>query len=128
MNSVKKPKKIMYVAQKSLDEIDTLNQDSVKDYNTIIVDTLQKAGVGPNSEQKLLFGMQLASFQDEHKHVVTLSNAKDGNGVNHTVIEADVILNGTTPKLKRQFEAISQNNTEILTSFAKISVACGRAG
>lgn len=109
-------KKLMYVAQKSLNEIDTLNQDSVKDYNTIIVDTLQKAGVGPDSEQKLLFGMQLASFQDEHKHVVTLSNAKDGDGVNHTVIEADVMLNGTTPKLKRQFEAISQNNTKILDS------------
>ena len=109
-------RKLMYVAQKSLDEIDTLNLESVKDYNTIIVDTLQKAGVGADSEKKLLFGMQLAGFQDEHMHVVTLSNAKDGDGVNHTVIEADVMLNGTTPKLKRQFEAISQNNTEILNS------------
>lgn len=107
-------KKLMYIAQKSIDEIDTLNPESVQDYNTIIVNTLQKAGVGKDSEKKLLFGMQLASFQDEHMHVVTLSNAKDNNGVDHTVIEADLMLNGMTPKLKEQFEAISQNNKKVL--------------
>lgn len=111
--------KLLFAAKNALENIDKLDHKSVQNYNQIIFDTYkktQKQGVWfdwPGWEKKLkkkiVFAMQMTNFDHEHHHIVTLSKIKDDKGKSHEVIEADIMLNGTIPALKQQFDAIALN-------------------
>ncbi|MDG1436335.1 MAG: Sca4 family protein [Rickettsiaceae bacterium] len=111
--------KLLFVAQNALENIEELDHKSVQNYNKIIFDTYkktQKQGVlfdWPSWEKelkaKIVFSMQMTNFDHEHHHIVTLSKIKDNEEKSHAVIEADIMLNGTIPALKHQFDAIALN-------------------
>jgi hypothetical protein len=97
--------KLQFLAEKALNNIDKLGPGEIEKYNTQIISTIEKAGVS-DAEAKLDFAKGMMTFQHEHVHIVTLSNAKDNKATEHTVLEAEIMLNGLTPKLKQQYEAI----------------------
>ena len=101
--------KLMYLAEKALNNLDKLGPGEIEKYNTQIVSTMEKAGIS-DAEAKLDFAKGMMTFQHEHVHIITLSNAKDNKGIEHTVLEAEIMLNGLTPKLKQQYEAIRNSN------------------
>ena len=101
----KAKQKLMYIAEKALNNIDKLGPGEIEKYNTQIVSTMEKAGVS-DAEDKLDFAKGLMTFKHKHLHITTLSIAKDNNGQEHTVLEAEIMLNGLTPKLNQQYEAI----------------------
>ena len=100
--------KLKFVAQRALEYLESnqLSEKEIKEFNTVILDTLEKAGIG-QPDIKLNFAKEMVNFKDEHKHIVTLSNAVDSHGKNHTVIEAEIMLNGLTPLQKKQYEMIA---------------------
>lgn len=97
--------KLMYIAKKALDEVDSLASGTIEKYNTQIVSSMEKAGIS-DAFIKLDFAKGLSTFQHEHMHITTLSNVKDNHNLEYTVVEAEIMLNGLTPKLKQQYEAI----------------------
>ena len=105
-------KKLMHVAQESVrsENIDNLPKN-IKQYNTRIVDVLEKAGI-EDVPKKLIFAKEVANFKDEHNHIVTLTTAKDDDGRSHTVTEAEIMLNGLTPAQKNQWEEIAKTTKE----------------
>lgn len=103
-------KKLMHVASTSVSEIDDL-PNRVKQYNTRIVDVLERAGI-EDVQTKLIFAKEVANFKDEHKHIVSLTTAQDVNGKSHTVAEAEIMLNGLTEVQKNQWKAISKTTKD----------------
>eukprot|EP00559_Dactyliosolen_fragilissimus_P007755 CAMPEP_0184859770 /NCGR_PEP_ID=MMETSP0580-20130426/4769_1 /TAXON_ID=1118495 /ORGANISM="Dactyliosolen fragilissimus" /LENGTH=264 /DNA_ID=CAMNT_0027356605 /DNA_START=26 /DNA_END=817 /DNA_ORIENTATION=- len=104
--------KLKEIAEYILDQVDSdnisssaLNSSSVKEFNTAIVDALEKAGI-EDAGGKLNFAKEVSNFKDEHRHIVTLTSAKDNNGQKHTVIEAEIMLNGLIEKQAKMYLAI----------------------
>ncbi|MFK7973712.1 MAG: hypothetical protein AB8B66_02460 [Rickettsiaceae bacterium] len=99
-------RQLMHIAKNAVGDIDSLDK-KVKQYNTQLVHVLEKAGIEEVSE-KLTFAKEMANFQDEHKHIVTLTTSQDLEGKNHTVAEAGIMLNGLTDVQKNQWEKIAK--------------------
>lgn len=84
---------------------------TVKEYNTELLYILEQGGV-KDAAKALNFAKEVMSFDDEHRHIVTLTNAKDAQGKEYTVIEADIMLNGLTDAQEEQWEAIRKTTKE----------------
>ncbi len=106
--------KLLLIAEKSLTEINELPK-SILAYNNAMVDVLKTAGI-PDAAEQLNFAKEIANFKDDHQHIVTLNTVKDNNGAAHTVIEADVMLNGLTDSQKAQYAAIAKSNKGVSIS------------
>lgn len=106
--------KLKEIAEYILDQVDSdnisseLNSKSVREFNTAIIDTLENAGI-EDAGKKLNFAKEVANFKDEHRHIVTLTSAKDNEGQKHTVIEAEIMLNGLTEKQTKMYQAIANS-------------------
>jgi len=99
-------KQLMHVAETAMTNIDQLNSTSIKEYNTQMVYALEEAGI-EDAPARLNFAKEVANFQDEHRHVVTLTTAEDERGNRHTVTEAEIMLNGLTETQKQQYMVIA---------------------
>lgn len=86
----------------------SLNDKSIREINTYILDQLEKTGVDQPAE-KLNFAKEVTNFKDEHKHIVTLTSAEDSKGTTKTVIEADIMLNGLSEEQKKMYDAIAKS-------------------
>ena len=91
--------RLMHVAQTAMKNVDQLNSISIKQYNTQMVHVLDSAGI-EDAPAKLNFAKEVANFKDTHRHIVTLTTAKDEKGNSYTVTEAEIMLNGLTEKQK----------------------------
>lgn len=106
--------KLKEMAEYILDQVDSdnisseLNSNSVKEFNTAIIDTLEKAGI-EDAGKKLNFAKEVSNFKDEHRHIVTLTSAEDKEGQKNTVIEAEIMLNGLTEKQTKMYQAIANS-------------------
>ena len=103
--------KIAFIAKQAMDNIDSLNSKTIKNYNTLMVYALESSGID-QPDKKLLFAREIANFKDEHHHIVTLTKAKDAKGTDHTVYEAEIMLNGLSNKQKEQYEQIAKCTTK----------------
>lgn len=101
--------KLMHVATTAVENPSELNSDSVKEFNTQIIHTLEQTGIGTDISvaDKLNFAKETANLHDDHRHIVTLTSAEDRSGQKHTVMEAEIMLNGLTETQKQQYEAIA---------------------
>lgn len=100
--------KLMHVATTAVENPSELNSDSVKEFNTQIIHTLEQAGIGTDISvaEQLNFAKETANLHDDHRHIVTLTTAEDTNQ-KYTVMEAEIMLNGLTKTQKEQYEAIA---------------------
>ena len=98
--------RLMHVAQTAMKNVDQLNSSSIKEYNTQMVHILDSAGI-EDAPARLNFAKEMANFKDEHRHIVTLTTAEDRGGSEHTVIEAEIMLNGLTETQKQQYQDIA---------------------
>ena len=103
----KAKEKLMHLANKLVkDEASIKNANNdIKKYNTVIVNILEEAKIDEPAKA-LLFAKEFGNFDDEHKHIATLSSVSK-DGTRHTVIEADIMLSGLTPEQKKQYQAIA---------------------
>jgi len=99
--------RLMHVAQTAMKNVDQLNSISIKQYNTQMVHVLDSAGI-EDAPAKLNFAKEVANFKDTHRHIVTLTTAKDEKGNSYTVTEAEIMLNGLTEKQKEQYTIIAK--------------------
>lgn len=101
--------KLMHVATTAVENPSELNSDSVKEFNTQIIHTLEQTGIGTDISvaDQLNFAKETANLHDDHRHIVTLTSAEDRSGQKHTVMEAEIMLNGLTETQKQQYEAIA---------------------
>lgn len=107
--------RLFMVAESALkDDIEKL-PSKIKGYNSALLGVLNQAGI-EESADKLNFAKEIANFQDDHKHIITLNSIEDNQGNKHTVIEADVMLNGLTDKQKKQYEAIANSPGDKVTA------------
>lgn len=98
--------RLLMVAESALkDDIEKL-PSKIKGYNSALLGILNQAGI-EESADKLNFAKEIANFQDDHKHIITLNSIEDNQANKHTVIEADVMLNGLTDSQKEQYEKIA---------------------
>ena len=96
--------RLMHVATTAVEDPSKLNSDNVKEFNTQIIYTLEETRFGPEA---LNFAKETANLHDDHRHIVTLTSAEDKSGQKHTVMEAEIMLNGLTETQKEQYEAIA---------------------
>ncbi len=101
--------KLMHVATTAVENPSELNDKTVKEFNTQIIHTLEQTGIGTDISvaDQLNFAKETANLHDDHKHIVTLTSAEDKSGKKHTVMEAEIMLNGLTETQKEQYEAIA---------------------
>ncbi len=101
--------KLMHVATRAVANPSELNSDRVKTFNTQIIHTLEQTGIGTDISvaDQLNFAKETANLHDDHRHVVTLTSAEDNLGQKHTVMEAEIMLNGLTETQKEQYEVIA---------------------
>lgn len=101
-------RKLMFVANTALADVDNLGPKTIKDYNSQLVYVLESSGIA-DAGDKLKFASEIGGFKDEHQHITTLSTAVDAQGKKHTVVEAEVMLNGLTDKQKAEYTTIAQS-------------------
>lgn len=112
--------KLLLVAEAALkDDMDQL-PSKIRGYNSALIAvlhesgaTLDESGISRSAEQ-LNFAKEVANFQDNHKHIITLNSIEDNQGNKHTIVEADVMLNSLTDSQKAQYEAIAAADDKIL--------------
>lgn len=97
-----------FIAQNTFSDLEKgqLGQEQLQEQTSIIIHALEKAGV-KDPAKALTYASEMANMQDEHRHVVTLSEAKDKAGRSHTVYEAETMLCGLTDKQKAEYEKVS---------------------
>lgn len=100
--------RLEFIAQNAVADIDSLNSKTVKTFNTQIVHSLETAGI-EGAAKKLVFAKEIGNLRDEHRHIVTLTKAKDKDGAIHTVTEADIMLGGLTDEQKKQYDTVSKS-------------------
>ena len=119
---------LLSLADKSLTEIDELPK-RILAYNNAMVNILEDTGI-KDADEQLNFAKEIASFKDDHQHIVTLSIvAKETSKIvglpisTNTAIEADVMLNGLTKIQREQYAAIarSKKGTNAYTDVADMS-------
>lgn len=88
------------MANEALENIDQL-PEKIKNYNANMLETLSKARITEAAE-KLNFAKEIASFQDEHEHIATLTRHN-----NRAICEADVMLELTEAQ-KSQYQKIAE--------------------
>jgi hypothetical protein len=130
----KSKEKLKDIALGSLENIDSL-PERIKEYNSAIVEVLKESGM-EDVEKKLQFAKEIQNFNDEHKHIVTLSSARrmanrsvrdDKKSetidtevdtliqeVDTTIIEADIMLNGLTDTQEEAWKAIANREKQKL--------------
>lgn len=106
-------KQLLYVAEHAVDHIDhpelpKFDSANVIEFNTAIVNALETAGVR-DAAVELNIAKEIVNFKDEHRHIVTLTSASDPQGVKHTVMEADIMLNGLTASQQKQYQRIAES-------------------
>ncbi|WP_341794544.1 hypothetical protein [Rickettsia endosymbiont of Rhinocyllus conicus] len=100
--------------KQAVDFIDNFHKDNeknsqmqispnVKDKINDIAILLENNGI-KEVHKKLNVAKDFQNFNDEHCNIVTLSNIKDKNGKDHTVIEAEVALKGITDEQKAEYQ------------------------
>lgn len=110
--------KLMHVATTAMEDPSALNSSNIKTFNTQIVHTLDQAGIAytanidgkeqtVSAAEQLNFAKETSNLHDEHKHIVTLTKAEDKSGQIHTVMEAEIMLNGLTETQQKQYEDIA---------------------
>ncbi|MEM6338778.1 MAG: hypothetical protein AAF673_02490, partial [Pseudomonadota bacterium] len=106
--------KLMHVATTAVENPSELNDKNVKEFNTQIIHTLEQTGIGADISvnDQLNFAKETANLHDDHKHIVTLTSAEDKSGQKHTVMEAEIMLNGLTSTQKGQYEAIAASKPD----------------
>lgn len=109
--------KLMHVATTAVQNPSELNSSNVIKFNTQIIHTLEQAGIGTDIsvDMQLNFAKETANLHDEHNHIVTLTSAEDKSGQKHTVMEAEIMLNGLTDDQKKQYETIANSKPGIDT-------------
>jgi hypothetical protein len=78
---------------------------TIKKHNYELIKLLENAGI-KDVEKKLKFAKEVQNLKDEHFHIVTLTKAKDKDGKDYVVTEADIMLNGLTDTQKEQWKGI----------------------
>lgn len=106
--------RLLMVAESALSENMDEFPSKIRSYNNALLDVLNNAGI-ENSAEKLNFAKEVANFQDDHKHIITLNRVADNKGEKHTVIEADVMLNGLTDEQETQYNAIAQAGDKVVS-------------
>ena len=79
-------------------------QVNVKARTALLVATLETAGV--KKAAKTLSMAKDFQFEDDHKHITTLSTQKDSTGVDRVVSESSVMALGTIPEIQAMYDAI----------------------
>jgi hypothetical protein len=112
--------KLMFIANNAIENPATLNHKNIRVFNTQIVHVLDQANIEytaiVNGKEKTIsaaeqlnFAKETSNLHDEHKHIVTLTRAEDKSGKVHTVMEAEIMLNGLTDTQKEQYNKISSS-------------------
>jgi hypothetical protein len=110
--------RLHYIAESAMVNIGSLDSKTIKEFNTQIIYSLEEMGGIPKAEKKLVFAKEVGNLKDEHCHIVTLTKAKDPQGKVHTVVEADIMLNGLTPEQRYQYETVRDSRKGARTKIA----------
>ena len=112
--------KLMHIATDAMTDASELNSSNIKTFNTEILHVLDEADIAYtatvggkkttiSAAEQLNFATETASLHDEHRHIVTLTTAEGSDGQKHTVMEADIMLNGLTKDQKEQYIDIAKS-------------------
>lgn len=87
----------------------------VKNEINNVMTFLEKNGI-EKPHKKINVAKDFQNFNDEHFNIVTISNIKDNTGKNHTIIEAEVALQGITEEQKAEYK--NRNNENWFTKMS----------
>lgn len=115
--------KLAHIANGVVSGIDIINADNIKLYNTQMVHVLEQTNLTKEQnlagkevtislEKQLNFAKDVVMLHDEHRHIVTLSEVKDQKNVAHTMIEAEIMLNGLSDKQKEEYSKIATSKAK----------------
>jgi hypothetical protein len=110
--------KLMFIANNAMEDPANLDSKKIKIFNTQIVHVLDQSNIEYtaivngkektiSASEQLNFAKETSNLHDEHKHIVTLTSVEDKSGKKHTVMEAEIMLNGLTDTQKEHYNKIA---------------------